>query len=106
MKDIRQQWKALAEKREIKSEDIAALCIYRALVKNEGKEGAIARLRKSFNPVTNPVKIENGAAPYFALSTALWSVKYSTLLTWLDEEGKTAVVALSKEIKIKDKEIL
>lgn len=106
MKDIRQQWKALAEKREIKSEDIAALCIYRALVKNEGKEGAISRLRKSFNPVTNPVKIENGAAPYFALSTALWSVKYSTLLVWLDEEDKAAVVALSKEIKIKGKEIL
>lgn len=106
MKDIRQQWKALAEKREIKSEDIAALCIYRALVKNEGKEGAILRLRKSFNPVTNPVKIENGAAPYFSLSTALWAVKYSTVLTWLDETEKQSLIAIAKEIKIKDKEIL
>lgn len=106
MNNISQQWKAFAKKREIKSGDIAALCIYRALAENEGKEGAIRRLRKSFSPITNPVKIENGAAPYFALSTALWSVKYSILLTWLDEKDKNEIVSLSKEIKIKGKEIL
>lgn len=106
MKDIRQQWKALAQKREINREDIAALCIYRALVKEQGKEGAIFRLHKSFKPITNLVKLENGAYPYGALDIALWMIKRSTFITWLDEEEKEKLLALAKEIKIKGKEIL
>jgi len=101
-KDIRPLWKALAEERKITKEDIAALCIYRALVKEQGKEGAISRLQRAFKPVTNTVKLENGAAPYGALDSALWLVKRSTFITWLDEEPKQAVLALAKEIKIKD----
>lgn len=106
MKDIRQQWKALAAERKINREDIAALCIYRSLTKNEGKEGAIGRLRKSFNPITNSTKLDNGAAPYYALSLALWCVKYSTILSWMDEEDKQQVLSIAKEIKIKVGEIL
>lgn len=105
MKDIRQQWKALAAERKIKSEDIAALCIYRALVKNEGKEGAIARLRKSFNPVTNTIKIQNGAAPYYALSVSLWRVKHSSLFSWLSDEEKETLVAISRDIKVRTGDI-
>jgi hypothetical protein len=106
MKDIRQNWKALAAEHKVTREDIAALCIYRALVKNQGKEGAISRLRKSFIPVTNPIKLQNGAAPYHALSVALWCVKYSAVYAWLDETEKQVLFELAKEIKIKDREIL
>ena len=107
MKDITQQWKALANKRKIKSEDIAALCIYRALVKNKGKEVAIAKLRKAFSPITNPIKLNNGAESYSALAYALRMVKYSQVLTWIDnEEDKNAIIAMSREISIRGKEIL
>lgn len=106
MKDIRQNWKALAADRKITREDIAALCLYRALVKEQGKEGAISRLRKSFKAITNPVKLENGAYPFGALESSLWSIRHSTLITWLDEEEKQAMLTLAKEIKVKGKEIL
>lgn len=106
MKDIRQNWKALAAEQKVTREDIAALCIYRALVKNQGKEGAISRLRKSFIPVTNPIKLQNGAAPYHALSVALWCVKYSAIHNWLDESERQSLVTMAKEIKINNKEIL
>lgn len=106
MKDIRQNWKALAADRKIQSRDILALCIYRSIYKNEGKAGAISRIEKAFKPITNSVKLENGAYPFWALETALWSVKNSTLVSWLDETDKELVLALAKEIKIKGKEIL
>jgi len=105
MKDIRQQWKALAAERKITREDIAALCIYRALVKEQGKNGAISRLQKSFKPITNPVKLENGAYPYGSLESALWAIKNSTLITWLDEEEKQQLLSYAKEIKVHGKEI-
>jgi len=99
-KDIRPQWKALAAERKITREDIAALCIYRSLIKGEGKEGAISRLRKSFSPITNPVKLENGAYPYGSLASALWMTKHSTFITWLDDESKQSLLILAKEIKV------
>jgi hypothetical protein len=86
MKDIRQNWKALAADRKIKSEDIAALCIYRALVKEQGIEGALSRLRKSFKSITNPIKLANGADPDLSLKNSLWSTKYSAFKDWLPEE--------------------
>lgn len=105
MKDIRQNWKALAADRKITREDIAALCLYRALVKGQGKEGAISRLQKAFKAITNPIKLENGAYPYGALESSLWAIKHSTLVAWLDEDEKTSLLALAKEIKVKGKEI-
>jgi len=104
-KDIRPQWKSLAAERKITKEDIAGLCIYRALVKGEGKEGAISRLKKAFKPVTNPVKIENGAYPYGSLASALWSVKYSTFVQWLDEKDRDSIIAIAKDIKVRGGEI-
>jgi len=96
--DIRQQWKALAVNRTISKEDIAALCIYRALVKEQGKEGAISRLRKSFKPITNPVKLANGADPNFSLKMALWGTRHSVLITWLEPEEQKILGDLSKEL--------
>lgn len=103
MKDIRQNWKALAADRKIKSEDIAALCIYRALVKEQGIEGALSRLRKSFKPITNPIKLANGADPNLSLKNALWSTKYSAFKDWLPEEEIEQVwemaYAIRKDLK-------
>ena len=99
MKDIRQNWKALAADRKITSEDIAALCIYRALVKEQGIEGALSRLRKSFKPITNPVKLENGADPNLALKNSLWSVKYSAIKGWLTEEEFKPILEMAAEIR-------
>lgn len=106
MTDIRQQWKALAAERKITREDIAALALYKTLFKGQGKEDAIARLRKSFISITNLIKLQNGAYPYGALESALWSVKYSAVYSWLQEDEKEKLVALAKEIKIRGSEIL
>lgn len=98
MKDIRQQWKALASARNIKSEDIAALCIYKSLVESQGKEGAIAMLHKSFSPIKNPNKLSNGRLPNESLKTALYFIKYSTFATWLEDEDKQLIISMDQEI--------
>lgn len=103
--DIWDKWKALAASREITKEDIAALCIYRSMIKGEGKEGAISRLRKSFTPISNLVKIENGAAPYFSLSEAIFFSKNSKLASWLAEDERKQLITITRDIKILGKEI-
>jgi len=95
-KDIRPQWKALAKERKITKEDIAALCIYRAMVKGEVPEGAKTRLEKAFRPITNVVKLENGADPHGALKSAIWSIKYSKFAEWLDKDQLTAYLKQPK----------
>lgn len=104
-KDVRPQWKALANERKLDSADMAALCIYRSMIKGEGKEGAISRLRKSFKPITNPIKLENGAYPFGSLASALWRIKYSTFIGWLDVDTQTALLAIAKDINAMGKEI-
>lgn len=99
IKDIRPQWKALAAAREVTKEDIAALCIYRALRKEQVPEGAKSRLHKSFKPITNKVKLENGAYPYGALETALNSIKYSNFVKWLDEDELKQMLDAAKSTK-------
>jgi len=97
IKDIRPQWKELASSRQITKEDIAALCIYRAVRKQQVPEGAKTRLQKSFKPITNSVKLENGAAPYGALQTALYSIKYSHFAEWLDQDELQQLIDAAKE---------
>lgn len=111
MKDIRQQWKALASARKITARDIAALCVYRALLKSPdedgtrtaimqgyGKEGATARLLKAFKPVTNHIKLTNGVEPLESMLSSLRTVKYSEIYKWLDEEDQKKLYDLSIEI--------
>ena len=98
-KDIRPQWKTLAQERKITKEDIAALCIYRSLIKGEGKEGAISRLKKAFKPITNTTKLENGADPQGALKSAIWSIKYSKFAEWLDKDELAALLEAAKKTK-------
>jgi hypothetical protein len=97
LKDIRPQWKALAAARQITKEDIAAYCIYRAVYKGQIPEGAKTRLHKSFSPITNPVKLLNGAQPYAALETAIHSIKYSHFAEWLDKDEMQQLLDAAKE---------
>lgn len=97
--DIRAQWKALASQKIITKEDIAALCIYRSMIKGEGKEGAISRLKKAFFPITNSIKLENGMDPYGALKSAIWGSRYSAVLTWLTPQEKADLQSLATELQ-------
>lgn len=96
MKDIRTQWKALAAAKEITREDIAALCLYRTLFVDKDAVEAKARLFKSFAPITNKIKLENGAIPRESLRYALNSIKYSHVLQWLDEDDRVKMLELAK----------
>lgn len=99
IKDIRPQWKALAAARKITKEDIAALCIWRALYKEQVPEGAKTRLHKAFKPITSRVKLENGAYPYGALETALNSIKYSNFAKWLDADELKVLLNAARTTK-------
>jgi hypothetical protein len=98
-KDIREQWKAHAAARKITKEDIAALCIYRALIKEQMPEGAKSRLHKAFQPITNARKLANGTQPYGSLDASLNSIKYSIFAQWLDKEEMQTMLDAAKETK-------
>jgi hypothetical protein len=97
--DIRAKWKARAALKNIIKEDVSVLCIYRAVIAAEGKEGAIERLNKSFTPITNQNKLNNGAYPYFGVYSSLYGVRGCPVYNWLDETEKKAVLEIAKSIK-------
>jgi hypothetical protein len=103
--DIRPKWKALAATRKITSADIVALCIYRAIIRGEGKVGAITRLAKSFTPVTNPIKLQNGAHTWHGLASGLLMSRKTPILGWLTEAEGMEILALAKSIDVSGKEI-
>jgi hypothetical protein len=96
--DIREKWKALAADRKITKEDIAALCIYRSLIKGEGLDGAKGRLYKAFTPISNPVKLENGSQPYGSLSQALGCVRWSNVIKWLDKDEAKSLEEMAQTL--------
>lgn len=98
MKDIRTLWKACAAAKEITSSDIAALCIYNSLRLEEDLEATKTRLRKSFTPISNPIKLDNGATPYGSLAQSLRSVKWSHFASWFPEEEATLLVERAKQL--------
>ena len=103
MKDIRQNWKTISSAKTITSTDVVALCIYRTLQQEESVAEALQRLKKSFTPITNSIKLANGATPHFSLRTTLagfWYLKYnnSSLTRWLPEENYEAVRAMALEL--------
>ena len=99
LKDIRPLWKARAAAREITRADIAALCVYRALIKGEVPDGAKSRLHKSFSPITNQVKLANGAKPYGSMEYALYAIKYSCFADWLDPDQLKQLMNAAKTTK-------
>jgi len=103
--DIRPQWRQLSAERKISSADITALCLYRSVLRGEGKPGAIDRIKKAFQPITNTVKLANGAEPYFSLIESLRAAKYSVILQWLTQPEQLEIIRLSKEISVNMGEI-
>ena len=95
--DIRAQWKALAAKKEITCHDMAALCLYRSLIKGEGLEGAVSRLKKSFSPLKNQKKIDNTDHVYGSMFRALSLAKYSHLKDWLTKTELEQLAKLARE---------
>lgn len=96
--DIRRNWKSLADKKDISSADMAALCVYRSLIKGQGKEGAISRLRKAFRPITNPVRLANGTDAHMSVKSSLRGIPYSTFAGWLTKEELKDVTTMAQEI--------
>jgi len=104
--DIRAQWKALAAKKEITKEDMAALCLYRSLIKDQGLEGAVSRLKKSFSPLKNQVKIDNTDHIYGTMFRAIHMAKYSHLAKWITKKELDNLLVLVKatsDLRWKDK---
>jgi hypothetical protein len=89
-------WKELADAKTISSEDVAALCLLRFL-KSKNTEDIKARLHRSFSPITNKIKLENGAAPYGALERALRLLRYSEFAKQLPLDTLKEMEALAKE---------
>jgi hypothetical protein len=87
MTNIRAFWKQLADKKEITRNDIAALCLLKALRKDDPSL-AVNYLKESFKPVTNTIKLANGAYPYYALWDALCGVTTCQVAQQLTVEEK------------------
>ena len=89
--DTRAKWKALAADRTITRSDVAARCVYLSIIRGEDIECVKARLLKAFWPITNKVKLDNGAAPYGSMKAAIWLIRYSTFYSWLTTEEKNVI---------------
>lgn len=98
MTNIKSLWTARHHAREISSTDIAALCIYRSIKLGEDTEQTKARLCKSFSPVRNKIKLDNGAYPYLSLTYSLNMIKYSCLADWLAPEEFASIAELAKSM--------
>jgi hypothetical protein len=111
--DITAKWKALAADRKITSADVAARCIHLAISQGEGRDGAISRLKKAFTPVTNPVKLANGAAPYYSLYIVqlkiITEVKNNRgnveVLKWLTSEEREEIRAITNSFSVFSKDM-
>lgn len=91
-------WKQLANERKIQNYDVAAYCIIKAIFakSNEKYEVARALLLKSFTPITNENKLNNGHAEWGGLEQALmWSFR-SKLFLELDETSQKTFADLQK----------
>jgi hypothetical protein len=97
MTNIREFWKQLANKKEITRADIAALCLLKAL-RQEDPALAKIYLNQSFKPITNTVKIANGAYPRYALWSALGSADSCQTSKQLTDEEKKALKVLASSL--------
>jgi len=93
---VKEIWKKLANARTLTSQDAAALCLLRSL-KSDDTANTRARLLRAFSPITNKVKLENGAKPFGSLELALRWLKYSEFAKQLPEETQKQMEALAKE---------
>lgn len=89
-------WKKLADARTITCQDVAALCLYKS-IKLGLTDDTKARLHRSFKPITNQIKLQNGCTPFEALEKSLRWLKYSEFAKQLPEETQKQMEALAKE---------
>ncbi len=94
--EVKAIWKILADARTISAQDIAALCLLRSL-KSDDTENTKARLHRAFSPITNKIKLENGATPYGSLERALRWLRYSEFAKKLPGETVKKMEDLAKE---------
>lgn len=102
MIDIRPVWKKLSSEKKLTRGDIATLCIYKALKKGT-PDIARTYLSKSFKPITNLNKLNNGAYPYYGMYNALRDVNNkwnpSVIFKLLTEEEQSQVSAVIDAVK-------
>ena len=93
-------WKQLANQRKIQNYDVAAYCIVKAIFakSNEKYEVAKALLLKSFTPITNDNKLNNGQYEFRNLVLALISSFRSKLYLELDEESQKIFASLQNSL--------
>ena len=95
--EVKAIWKKLADARTITIQDIAALCLLRSLESGDTANIKI-RLRRAFSPITNKIKLDNGAAPYGSLERALRWVYSSEFAKQLPEAIMEKIKAAAKEV--------
>jgi hypothetical protein len=105
MNNFQTAWKQFAAQRSLTSSDMAVLCLSKAARKEDPQEAleqAKYYLKKSFNPITKPVKLANGAYPYWALWNALWDIEKSQVFKAYSEfwtkEAREQVAAMAKKL--------
>jgi hypothetical protein len=93
-------WKQLANQRKIQNYDVAAYCIVKAIFakSNEKYEVAKALLLKSFTPITNDNKLNNGHAEWGGLEQALIWASRSKLYIELDKDSQKIFASLQNSL--------
>lgn len=94
---VKAVWKKLADAKLISAQDIAALCLLRSL-KSSDTENTKVRLHRAFTPITNKIKLENGAVPYGSLEKSLRWIKYSEFAKQLPTDTLKEMESLAKEV--------
>jgi len=98
MTNIKEVWKDLSNRKVLTSSDMAFLCLYKSLTK-EDTSLASAYLKSSFTPITNQRKLENGHFPWFGLWDALRSINDSQLMKYLTDEEREQIKILANSFK-------
>lgn len=103
-------WLRLANNKQIIAADVAALCIYLAIRNKSESESedditaleisdAASRLKRAFSPITNTVKLANGADPYYSLKLALFRSKYSAFAQSLTGQQQAWIAKIAQELR-------
>lgn len=71
--NIKTLWKSLADSKSITAANMIEYAILRAMASKSGDKPAVAKhlIRKSFTPITRPMKLANGCEPFHALSRSM-----------------------------------
>ena len=105
MNNFQTAWKQLAAQRNLTSSDMAVLCLSKAARKEDPQEAleqAKYYIKKSFNPITKPIKLANGAYPYWALWNALWGIEkceaFKAYSEFWSEETRNRIIDMKKNL--------